>query len=159
MRMQVRSLALLSGLRIQRYYELWCRPGATAQEDSRALAVTGNNTAVKWSGRGGCLVNSARTTQCSRFYLCSVLIWSGLVFVLFHHHHRVTLSRVSALWNSSCPIGEHQDPAIRAGPAPSCQQPRVAGELCFSFAQEFVQLFPIPVCGGQFQGWGVLSAT
>ena len=30
MRLQVQSLALLSGLRIQRCHELWCRPVATA---------------------------------------------------------------------------------------------------------------------------------
>ena len=30
MRLQVRSLASLSGLRIQRCCELWCRPAATA---------------------------------------------------------------------------------------------------------------------------------
>ena len=30
MRLEVRSLALLSGLRIQHYCELWCRPVATA---------------------------------------------------------------------------------------------------------------------------------
>ena len=51
MRMQVRSPALLSGLRIQRYYELWCRPAATGREQGSGCNWSQHSSQVIWQRR------------------------------------------------------------------------------------------------------------
>jgi len=54
MRIWVRYLALLSGLRIWRYCELWCRPATTALIQPLAWELPyAVGVAIKWKKKGG----------------------------------------------------------------------------------------------------------